>query len=404
MQIGAIVAEPGNSRTIVIRKAADAVNKLTFIDDAHHLYHTLAYPLLFPTGAHGWHSKMMRILPFAHESKKVSLTDYFRYMLMHRPTVTHIQRCQRLSLELYCDAWAQVEARAAMFHRNPAQQTKYRVGRKCAIEDQLHCEGGNLQSVSIPLILPSSFVGSSKWYHMLYLDAMALPMRFNKPDLFVTMTCNPNWIEIQQALPTGSHWRHHPDIVARVFWLKFKSMMRDILKAKLFGEVRAYVWRIEWQARGLPHVHLLIILASPIVTAQQVDEYISAEIPDPVLDPELHQLCKDFQLHTPCDMNSDSGCRQGKPCKRHFPKDMSRITVIMNNAFPKYRRRGFHSCNIDGRLVGDDWVVPHNPYLTKKYLCHINIENASHIKSFKYVYKYGTNYIQFFTNLSIDYF
>jgi hypothetical protein len=389
MQIGAIVAEPGNARTIVIRNVADSVNTLTFIDDAHHLYHTLAYPLLFPTGAHGWHAHMMRIVSFAHDSKRVSLTDYFRNMLMHRPHITHIQRCQRLSLELYCDAWAQVEARAMMFHRIPAQQAKYRVGRKCAIDDQLQCEGGNLLAASIPLILPASFVGSSKWYHMLYMDAMSLPMRFNKPDLFITMTCNPNWPEIQQAVPVGSHWRYHPDLVARVFWLKFKSLMRDIIKMKIFGAVRAYVWRIEWQARGLPHVHLLIILDTPIATVKQVDAFVSAEIPDPVLNPDLHELCANFQLHTPCDNNADSGCRKGKECKRHFPKDMSRSTVILNNAFPKYRRRGDHFCEINGRMVGDDWVVPYSPFLTMKYRCHINCEIAASIKSFKYVYKYG---------------
>ena len=147
---------------------------------------------------------MMRVVPFDHLQKSVSLSDYFRHMLMHRDSATHVQRCERLALELYCDAWAQVEARAAMFHRQPSQQAKYRVGRKCAIDDQLHCEGGDLNAASIPLILPSSFVGSSKWYHMLYMDAMALPMRFNKPDLFVTMTCNPRWPEIKSALPANS--------------------------------------------------------------------------------------------------------------------------------------------------------------------------------------------------------
>jgi hypothetical protein len=385
MEIGAIVAQPGNFRTIVIRMASDASNKLTMINDGHHLYHTLAYPLLFPTGHHGWHSHMLRVASFSYDRKPVSLTDYFRHMLMHRDVPTHVQRCEKLALELYCDAWAQVESRAAMFHRQPSQQAKYRVGRKCAIDDQLQCEGGDVREASVPLILPSNFVGSSKWYHMLYMDAMALPMRFNKPDLFITMTCNPRWTEIQDALPPRSHWRHHPDLVARVFWLKFSSLMRDIVHGKLFGKVRAYVWRIEWQARGLPHVHLLIILESSIKAPSQVDEFVSAEIPDPTLNPELHQLCTEFQIHSPCDLDDQCGCRQGKPCKRKFPKDMSRSTVILSDAYPKYRRRGLHSCNVKGRMVSDDWVVPYNPTLTLKYRCHINCEIASSIKSFKYV-------------------
>ncbi len=81
---------------------------------------------------------------------------------------------------------------------------------------------------------------------MLYLDAMALPQRLHAPDLFITFTCNPQWPEIRSAIPLHSHWRNHPDIVARVFWLKFQSMMADILEDEIFGPVAGYVWRIEW--------------------------------------------------------------------------------------------------------------------------------------------------------------
>jgi hypothetical protein len=33
-----------------------------------------------------------------------------------------------------------------------------------------------------------------------YLDAMALVRRFGKPDIFLTMTCNPKWDEITYEL------------------------------------------------------------------------------------------------------------------------------------------------------------------------------------------------------------
>ncbi len=165
MQIGAIVQAPGQSRAIIIRRMSDHGSGLSFISDSHKLYHTLTYPLLFPTGSSGWHNQMLRY-DSAMEPKRVSLTDYMRYKLMHRDEPTHLQRCERLTLEFYCDAWAQVEARVASFHRLPSQQSRYRVGRKCAIDDQLSVEGGNVADVSIPMILPSSFVGSSKWYHM----------------------------------------------------------------------------------------------------------------------------------------------------------------------------------------------------------------------------------------------
>ena len=92
------------------------------------------------------------------------------------------------------------------------------------------------------------------------LDAMALPKKFGKPDLFITVTCNPHWPEIRNALPENSHWTHHRDIVERVFMIKLRSLTKDIVKQEIFGSVLAYVYRVEWQARGLPHAHMLFIL------------------------------------------------------------------------------------------------------------------------------------------------
>ena len=33
-----------------------------------------------------------------------------------------------------------------------------------------------------------------------YMDAMALVQKFGKPDIFLTMTCNPNWDGIKNEL------------------------------------------------------------------------------------------------------------------------------------------------------------------------------------------------------------
>lgn len=304
--------------------------------------------------------------------------------------LTHVQNCRQLALEYYCDMWAQNETRAASFHSLPSQQAKYRMGRVCAVEDQI-TNNGRVEDASIPMLLPSSFVGSAKWYHMLYLDALTLPQRFHAPDLFITFTCNPKWIEIERELPRGHSHLDHPDIVARVFWLKFKSMMKDIVEHKIFGPVQAFVWRIEWQLRGLPHVHLLIILVNAIRTAREVDSIVSAEIPDPHLYPELHAAVNEYQIHSPCDLDPSASCRcdgPNKRCKRYFPKPMARETTLMGNKYPLYRRRGIYSCVVKDRIITDDWVVPFSPFLTLKYRAHCNVEVASSIKSFKYVYKY----------------
>ena len=114
-------------------------------------------------------------------------------------------------------------------------------------------------------------------------DGMARVRALGNPDLFITVTCNPQWPEITSSLLPGQTALDRPDIVARVFRLKLAAIKHHILNKRIFGEVVAHCDTIEFQKRGLPHCHLLIILhprdkpASP----QDVDNIVSAQIPDP---------------------------------------------------------------------------------------------------------------------------
>lgn len=52
------------------------------------------------------------------------------------------------------------------------------------------------------------------------------------------------------------------------------------------------VYTIEFQKRGLPHAHILLFLelTDKIRSVDQVDKFISAEIPDQFVDPYLYEL------------------------------------------------------------------------------------------------------------------
>jgi hypothetical protein len=39
-------------------------------------------------------------------------------------------------------------------------------------------------------------------------------------------------------------------------------------------------------------------------------------------------------------------------------------------------------------VYDNQWVVPHNPYLTKMFNAHINVEVSAGIRSVKYLFKY----------------
>lgn len=386
MALGAMIVAPGEFRPIVIEPFDEPIK---IINDVHQLYHPLAYPLLFPSGQVGWHKGML-----ANSGSQVTRVEFLKYILMRRSALSHLQMCGRLSLEFFCDAWASHEAQIMEFHRRPQQQALYRSCSRIALNDQLpHADAADI-GVPVRTVLPASVVGSPRFYHTLFLNAMALPRRFGRPDLFITMTANPYWPEIQENIPNGSHWLDFPDIVDRVFMIKVANLIADIREREIFGPVAAIVWRIEWQKRGAPHLHMLVILKTH-VEEKDIDDIISAEIPDPDADPMLHALVTNFMIHKPCDTCSSASCRldrHNSQCKRSFPKPMSPRTSTADD-FPTYRRRGrFETtvkdhCHTD-RVVTDEWVVPHSPFLLLRYNCHLNVECAASVKSFKYVYKY----------------
>ena len=59
----------------------------------------------------------------------------------------------------------------------------------------------------------------------------------------------------------GQSPQDRPDIVARVFKLKSDQLIEDLVHGGVLGLVVAYMYVIEFQKRGLPHAHILLILA-----------------------------------------------------------------------------------------------------------------------------------------------
>jgi len=90
---------------------------------------------------------------------------------------------------------------------------------------------------------------------------MAICRYFHKPDLFLTMTTNPKWPEIFHSLFPGQTATDRPDIVSRVFEQKKKVFLK-LIDNSFFGITIAHIHTIEFQKRGLPHIHLLIFLHS----------------------------------------------------------------------------------------------------------------------------------------------
>lgn len=104
-----------------------------------------------------------------------------------------------------------------------------------------HLMGGStagLGQTGARVLLSSSFLGGERYMRQQYYDSMAIVRQFGKPDLFITVTCNPKWPEIQQNLLPGQTASDRPDLVARVFNLRLRAIMKDIQKKKVFELLR----------------------------------------------------------------------------------------------------------------------------------------------------------------------
>lgn len=154
----------------------------------------------------------------------------------------------------------------------------------------------------------------------------------------------------------------------------------------------AVIYIVEFQKRGLPHIHYLVWLAngSKDFSASIVDSFIRAEIPDVNIDPLGYALVDEFMIHGPCgDYNKRCPCMKDDKCSKNFPKSFQDETVLDDFGFTIYRRRDDgrsvlkNGINLDNRNV-----VPYNMHLLKKYNAHINVEWCNKSNMINYLFKY----------------
>ena len=190
----------------------------------------------------------------------------------------------------------------------------------------------------------------------------------------------------------GQAVEDRPDIVARVFHMKLKQLKDDIVTAKVFGDVQALTYRVEFQKRGLPHVHMLAWMEDKELTSTGVGiESVSrACIPDQNVDKKGYELVTRHMTHGPC---KEGLCLINGSCKDHYPMQFRDEMTVMNTrpggGYPMYRRpNNGRKVTKNGVDLDNRYVVPYNMYLLKRYDCHLNVMVCYGIEAIKYVFKY----------------
>ncbi|KAL7291672.1 hypothetical protein TKK_0014707 [Trichogramma kaykai] len=353
----------------------------------------MTYPLIFPCGGQGWCPN----IKLCKSGDNLSTCDFYKYRFAIRGKFNQYLQLGRITQQFVIDAWIKVEHSKLYFIRKnqPKLRTDMYRGLIDYLTNKLERENTKIGKM---VILPSSYTGSPRACRENYLDSMILVQVKGKPDLFVTITCNPLWKEIIDNISNHELAADRPDVVVRVFHEKMKMLRSYLTKLHIFGKAVAFTYVIEFQKRGLLHAHLLLWLSSEskIRNADDVDKIISAEIPDENVYPRFYEIVKKFMIHGPCGyQNATAPCMdvEKNRCTKNFLKKYNDTTVFNANGYPLYRRRQDNTKIIfkhkgSNRIADNRYVVPYNPYLLLKYNCHINVEVCTTVLCIKYLFKY----------------
>ena len=388
-EIGILMpGDPVGERDIVLRQRDNVLKR---ISEFHPAYDALQYPLLFPRGTHGWNLGLKL-------NMKLTILQFYSFQIITRPG-NYILLARKLFQQFLVDIFAKIETERLLYIRR--EQKRLRVDSYGALRDAFHTGDGDPQNVGQRIVLPSSFVGGPRYMFERQQDAMCYVRKYGRADLFVTMTTNPNWVEIQRNLSPNQKAHDRPDLTVRVFRLKLQVLL-SYMKQGCFGTLNAWLYSIEFQKRGLPHAHILLWLSkNSKIRPDNIDHAVSAELPDIQTDPQLFDIVKTNMIHGPCGENNVTApCMKNGTCSKGFPKPFIHNTEIGNDSYPKYRRRspmnGGQEVVLERRnassttliKIDNRWVVPYNPWLLRQMNCHLNVELCSSIKSIKYVLKY----------------
>ncbi|KAL4141455.1 hypothetical protein QTP88_004092 [Uroleucon formosanum] len=329
-------------------------NRLQRISELYKSYDALQYPLMFCYGEDGYSidiSQKDTTTKFPLTDITISAANLNSYTIMvRRELANHLFCYSPLFNQYLVDMYAKIETERLNLVRN--HQNKLRADKYINLKDAVGRHDVNANQLGKLVVLPSSFTGSPRFMHERAQDALTV---FNR---------------------------------------KVKELIDLLIKGDLFGKVRYHIYSIEWQKRGLPHVHISLWLENRI-SSDMIDNFVCAEISNPDVDPLLYEIVKANMIHGLCGLlNKNSPCMKGGVCSKRYPVTLIQETQRGEDGYPKYRRRstndggfkvGIKSIDLDNR-----WVVPHNPVLLRTFSAHINVEIISSTKSIKYVCKYVT--------------
>ncbi|GIY15745.1 ATP-dependent DNA helicase [Caerostris darwini] len=338
-----------------------------------------AWYFLFPYGKNGFKEE---------RSEKITALDYFQFRILGSDT-----RFQRNDYLFYA---------LSFFEYYRIKSTISACGKKIvnqegAIED-VHLYFKNLR-------------GSAAYWRSALNELLAQIRCLGAPTYFVTFSSNdlnfldqrktlliadgrpdvdPSTLdiyEIQQLI------EKYPAILSRHFMVRVNALMKFIKNNdEVFGgKVKDHWWRIEFQNRGSPHLHMVVgIEIHPEFDTEEgkllLDRNCCCKMPTEE-DPELYELVKKCQIHRhtqTCTKNNTS-----VRCRFNFPRQECDETRIVSHSSDDFLRDGGRICLLKRRKE-DAWVNNFHPQLLRLWTGNMDIQPCGSNETIAY---YITKYL-----------
>ena len=242
--------------------------------------------------------------------------------------------------------------------------------------------------------------GSPAYWNSSKLNVFAMIREFGPPTWFLTLSANDlGWPDLLKAILKSQGLPHSesdianlqfrerqqlvgsdPITTSRHFSRRFQKFLQKVLLSdqQPIGKILHYFWRIEFQARGSPHVHSLFwVDGAPDIESEEgrkelpsfIDKYVSTYVPKESEDAKLRYDVRKFQTHS-----HKETCKifkgNKKTCRFDFPQPVSSETIVKSREECKKSPK----CYILKRALGCEFINPFNPNCLTEWQGNIDIQ------------------------------
>ena len=272
----------------------------------------MAHPFLFRTGKFGYQvERDTKLSPVKYcnqrllnyKQKFAFDTDYIFFALSVMPQL-NLNSQMNIAIKKLCTN----QLTAGMLSNNFSDTVKSFIAKN---------EGFNFMN---------SVKGTPAYWKKFLFEILAMVKQLGLPTFFITLSCaDLRWNELltiisrlkgenfsEEDINNISYFERcrylnlNPVLLARHFQYRVEVFFKDIIVDGPLGKVIYYAICVEFQVRGIPHIHsFLWVLNAPILTKDNTDAYVKfvdtvvrAYVPEIQENAELRKLVTTYQIYS----------------------------------------------------------------------------------------------------------